>query len=68
MINKEELFALPAEERKQLAVELLNSIDEQSIQQIPHWKKELIKERLQYHKEHSGNGIEWKDWKKKYKQ
>ncbi len=68
MINKEELFALPAKERKQLAVDLLNSIDEELADQIPEWKKELIKERLQYHETHSGEGIEWNEWKKKYEQ
>lgn len=68
MINKEELFALPAQERKQLAVDLLNSIDEELADQIPEWKKELIKERLEFHKAHSGEGTEWNEWKKKYEQ
>ncbi len=68
MINKDELFALPAQERRQLAVDLLNSIDEEVAQQIPDWKKELIKERLQHHKENSKEQVEWKEWKKKYEQ
>ncbi len=66
MINWDELFALPAEERKQLATDLLNSVDEEMLRQIPDWKKELIEERLRYHEENRGDGISWKDTKKKY--
>ena len=67
MINRDELFALPAEEKKQLAADLLNSIDEEIIRNIPDWKKELIEERLQYHEENNGKGISWQELKEKYK-
>ena len=35
MIDRNELFALPAAEKKQLAAELLNSIDKETIRQMP---------------------------------
>lgn len=66
MINREELFALPVEEKRQLAAELLNSIDQNIIEQIPEWKKQLIYERLDFHNQHKTDGITWTELKKKY--
>ena len=65
-LNKEQLLSLSLEERKELASDLIDSILAEEMKPIPDWKKQLIKERIQYHNEHPGNGIEWNDLRKQY--
>ncbi len=64
--NKEELMALSLEEKKELASDLMDSILADEMQPLPEWKRELIKERIQYHNENPGNGTTWNDLKKEY--
>lgn len=65
-LNKEQLLSLSLEERKELASDLIDSILAEEMKPIPDWKKQLIEERIQYHNEHPGNGIEWNDLRKQY--
>lgn len=64
--NKEQLLNLPLEERKELTSDLIDSILAEEMEPIPNWKKELIEERIKYHNQHPGNGMEWNELKKKY--
>ena len=64
--NKEQLLTLPLEERKELASELIDSILADEVKSIPEWKKELIQDRIKYHEENPGNGVEWNELKKGY--
>ena len=64
--NKEELLALPLDERRELASDLLDSILVDEFQEIPEWKKKLIEERKQYHKNNPNNGTNWDELKKQY--
>ncbi len=64
--NKEELMALPLEEKKELASDLIDSILADEMNTIPDWKKEMIAERIRYHNEHPGNGTAWNELKKQY--
>lgn len=65
--DKSELMQLPAEEKRNLAYELLDSIDEEFLQkEIPEWKRELIKERLSLDKEEFNSALPWNEVKKKY--
>ncbi len=64
--NKNELLTLPLEERKELASDLIDSILADETKPVPDWKKELIQERIKYHNENLGNGIEWKKLKKRF--
>jgi putative addiction module component (TIGR02574 family) len=64
--NKNELLTLPLEERKELASDLIDSILADETKPVPDWKKELIQERIKYHNENPGNGIEWKELKKRF--
>ena len=63
---KDELLALPLEERKELASDLIDSILADEMKDVPEWKKELIKERIIYHRKNPENGIEWNELKKQY--
>lgn len=61
-INKGEIFQLPADKKRQLAFELLDSIDEEFLKQpFPDWKKKLIKERLQIDMERPGETTQHRD-------
>ena len=64
--NKNELLSLPLDERKELASDLIDSILADETKPIPDWKKELIQERIKYHHENPGNGVEWSELKKRY--
>lgn len=66
MVNKEELLNLSKEEKLDLIEELWESLDKELDNEIPEWKRELAKERLQYHNDNPGNGVEWNELKKKY--
>lgn len=65
--NKSEIMDLTPEEKRKLAFELLDSIDEEFAQkEIPKWKKQLIKDRIALDKEQPNNVITWDELKKKY--
>jgi len=60
-------MSLSAEEKRNLAFELLDSIDEEfATSEIPDWKVRLIRERLRLDKEQPNNVISWTELKKKY--
>ncbi len=66
--DKSELMSLDANEKRQLAFELLDSIDEEFVdKQVPEWKKELIQKRLQKDIEDNMLGTSWAELRKKYK-
>lgn len=66
LYDKEKILTLPLEERKELASDLLDSILIEEAKPLPDWKKEMIQERIKYHQEHPGNGMDWNDLKKRY--
>ncbi len=50
-IDKNQIMQLDNEEKRKLAFELLDSIDEEFIKEpLPDWKRKLIEERLAAHK------------------
>ena len=66
-IDKEIILQLSTEEKRQLAFELLDSIDEEYIETtIPAWKLQLIKQRLDLDKEDSADTRPWNEVKRKY--
>ncbi len=65
--NKADIMGLSADEKRKIAFELLDSIDEEFIAtEIPDWKIKLIQERLRLDKEQPNNVISWSELKKKY--
>ncbi|SFQ33401.1 addiction module protein [Parafilimonas terrae] len=65
--DKSELMQLSNEEKRALAFDLLDSIDDEfAAKEIPEWKLNLIKERLQLDKEGPDGALPWKEVKKKY--
>jgi putative addiction module component (TIGR02574 family) len=66
LYDKEKLLTLPLNERKELASELIDSILADETKPLPDWKKELINERIKYHNENPGNGVEWNELKKRF--
>lgn len=64
--DKEKLLTLPLNERKELASELIDSILADETKPIPDWQRELINERIKYHNENPGNGVEWDQLKKQF--
>ena len=66
-IDKEIILQLSTEEKRQLAFELLDSIDEEYIETtIPAWKLQLIKQRLDLDKEDSADTRPWNKVREKY--
>ena len=66
-IDKEVILQLSTEEKRQLAFELLDSIDEEYIETIiPAWKLQLIKQRLDLDKENSADTRPWNEIREKY--
>ena len=66
-IDKEVILQLSTEEKRQLAFELLDSIDEEYIETtIPAWKLQLITQRLELDKEDSANTRPCNEVKRKY--
>ena len=66
-IDKEIILQLSTEEKRQLAFELLDSIDEEYIETtIPAWKLQLIKQRLDLDKEDSADTRPWNEVREKY--
>lgn len=65
--KRSEIMNLDPEEKRKLAFELLDSIDEEFVQkEIPVWKKNLVKERIALDKQQPNNVISWNELKKKY--
>ena len=65
--DKNEIFKLKSEEKRQLAFDLLDSIDEEFIEQpIPEWKKNLIIERISLDKANPEEVISLSELRKKY--
>ena len=67
--NKNEIMSWNAEAKRNLAFELLDSIDEEMIQQeLPAWKKELIQQRIEQDKTAGDESlIAWEALRKEYK-
>lgn len=65
--NKSELMNWSAEEKRNLAFELLDSIDEEIINQpLPHWKENLIRQRIEKDKQAGDDIIAWTVLREKY--
>ena len=65
--DKDKIFQLPAEERRELAFKLLDSIDEEFINKpVPEWKKDLIHERINRDIANPGDTLPWAEVKNKY--
>lgn len=64
--NKAELLALPAEEKLELADELIDSAIVDNFVAQQDWKLKLIEERLQHHDNNPNNGTDWEELKKQY--
>ena len=66
-IDKEVILQLSTEEKRQLAFELLDSIDEEYIETtIPAWKLQLINQRLDLDKVNSADTRPWNEVREKY--
>ena len=66
--NRTALLALPIDQRRELATDLLDSILIDGANEIPDWKKDFIKDRLQYDKENPNSGTNWEELKAQYLQ
>ncbi len=65
--NKSEVLQLSTEEKRLLAFELLDSIDEEYVNRpIPEWKKRLIQERVDLDRKKPFDVISWSEVRKKY--
>lgn len=65
--NKEAILHLSAEEKRQLAFELLDSIDEEYLMEpLPVWKKQLIRQRLDSDRANPSDVFAWDELRKKY--
>jgi putative addiction module component (TIGR02574 family) len=64
--NKAELLDLPAQEKLDLASDLIDSAIVDKFVAEQEWKKKLIKERMQHHDENSDNGTTWDELKNQY--
>ena len=65
--NKNEILQLSPDEKRILAFELLDSIDEEFVNQpIPEWKKRLIEERIHNDLKNPADVISWQEVRKKY--
>ena len=66
-IDKSEIMQLSADEKRQIAFELLESIDEEFIeQQLPEWKRQLIRERIDLDNKNPEDATPWSELRKKY--
>ena len=66
-IDKEVILQLSTEEKRQLAFELLDSIDEEYVDQpIPAWKIQLIEQRINLDKGNSTDARPWNEVREKY--
>ncbi len=65
--DKREILQLSTDEKRLLAFELLDSIDEEFVNQpIPEWKTRLIQERVDIDKKNPSDVISWDEVRKKY--
>jgi len=67
--DKNEIMNWSAEDKRNLAFELLDSIDEEMMQhELPAWKKQLIQKRIEKNKtECKKDVIAWEILRDKYK-
>ncbi len=66
-ITKDAILHLSPEEKRQLAFDLLDSIDEEFMEKpVSEWKELLIKQRIDIDKENPSNSSEWNEIRKKY--
>lgn len=64
--DKSEIMNLSAEDKRTLAFELLDSIDEEIIRQpLPEWKKNLIRQRIESDKQ-ADDVVAWNVLRGKY--
>lgn len=65
--NKDEVMQWSTEEKRSLAFELLDSIDEETIRKpLPEWKEILIKERIKKD-EQAEDVVTWNVLREKYR-
>lgn len=65
--DKFEIMNWSAEDKRALAFELLDSIDEETIQQpLPQWKEILIRQRIENDKEAGDDVVPWNVLREKY--
>ena len=65
--DKNEILQLNSEEKRLLAFELLDSIDEEFVNQpVPEWKKKLIQLRVDNDVNNSFDVMTWTEVRKKY--
>ena len=65
--DKNEILQLNSEEKRLLAFELLDSIDEEFVNQpVPEWKKRLIQERVDNDINNPFDVMTWTEVRKKY--
>lgn len=62
--NKAELLDLSAQEKLDLACDLIDSAIVDKFVAEQEWKKKLIEERMKHHDENPDNGITWDELKK----
>lgn len=66
--DKSELMKWSAEDKRNLAFELLDSIDEEIIgQPLPEWKEKLIRQRIENDRQSNDDLIAWNDLRERYK-
>ena len=66
--DKSEVMNWSAEEKRTLAFELLDSIDEETIKQpLPGWKEMLIKQRIEKDNQANAEVVSWSVLRNKYK-
>jgi Putative addiction module component len=61
-----ELLALPNDKREEIAYTLFESLEEQSVEQMPDWKIKMLVTRIEADKKNPQDGIEWSELRKKY--
>ncbi len=64
--NKAELLDLPAQEKLDLASDLIDSAIVDNFVAEQEWKNKLIKERIESDKTNPTEGIEWSELRKQY--
>ena len=63
---KKELLALPLEERRELAGDLIDSILAEEMKPLPDWKREFIQQRVALDDANPESGVKWSELRKKY--
>ena len=65
--DKNQLAELSTEEKRILAFELLDSIDEEFVNApVPDWKRKLIQERVESDIKNTSDVMPWSELRKKY--